>query len=271
MGTSSEPNQNIRGYEPGEIDAKGCVTVDIVIADLGVPLQALIDSQYVDSKTMSHRPGMILKYLPYLYDGITGKLLTGGLYLFDTYENAKDYVRWASEEFQVGEPKVKFTEQPMFKSFTAQVWKVIGAHSFAPVEEHAVGRLQTWSCSEPDAESKLQSLYPKVKNAAESGNAASVWLLYDPGTKKVGLQMAFRKQGVAEPAAAARDLRDAGWTTLGDALSQQLHLKPLFDRTGVLLTLWLPRSRAAGGSELAIPYYPVVPDISYEYFRGSTH
>ncbi|KAI6779272.1 uncharacterized protein J7T54_001002 [Emericellopsis cladophorae] len=252
MSTSSEPNQNIRGYEPGEIAAKGCVTVDIVIADLGVTLQALIDSQYVDSKTMSHRPGIILKYLPYLYDGITGKLLTGGLYLFDTYEDAKDYIRWASEEFEVGEPKVKFTEQPMFKSFTDQVWK-------------------TWSCSEPDAEPKLQSLYAKVKNAAETGNAASVWLLYDPSTRKVGLQLAFRKQGVAEPSAAARDLRDAGWTALGDVLSQQLHLKPLFDRTGVLLTLWLPRSRAAGGSELAIPYYPVVPDISHNYFRGSTH
>jgi hypothetical protein len=245
------------------------MTVQIVVADLGVPLQALIDAQYLDSKIMSERPGMIMKCLPYLYDAVTGKLLTGGAYLFETYENAKDYARWACEEFEVGEPKVKFPEQPMFKSFEGQTWKVIGAQSFAPIQEHAIARLQTWSSSEPDTEDKLQTLYTKLKSEAENEGVASVWLLYDPDTEEVGLQLGFKRHGAAEPAAALRDLQAASMSTLGDWLSQQLPAKPLFDRTSVLLTLWLPKSRAAGGSELAIPYYPVVPDITHDYFRGS--
>ena len=66
--TASHLNKAISGYEPGEIPAQDCTTAEIVMAGLGAPLQAFIDGQYLDSKIMSRRPGMHLKYLPYLYD-----------------------------------------------------------------------------------------------------------------------------------------------------------------------------------------------------------
>lgn len=242
------------------------MTAQIVAAGLGVPLQAFIDVQYLDSKIMSQRPGMYLKYLPYLYDGVSGKLLTGGSYLFDTYENAKDYVRWASHEFEVGDPKVKFAEQPMFESFTGQVWKVIGAHSFAPIEAHAITRLQQWNCSNADAEARLRALYPDLRTAAEALGAASIWLLHHPDDNSVGMQLGFKKGGSADHVDATRTLETAReQTELSDMLSSNLDLTLSFDRTSVLLTLWLPKSRAAGGSELTIPYHPMVPDITHEH------
>ena len=259
-------NQNILGYQPGEIAAQGCTIIDIVVAGLGVSLQDFIDCQYLDSKTMSRRPGMILKFLPYLYDGVTGKLLTGGSYLFDTYENAKDYVQWANKEFEVGEPPVKFTEQPMFESVKSQVWKVIGAHGFAPIEANAVVRLQIWRCEDVDAESKLRSIYQNLKRTAENDGAASVWLLFNPDTRDIGLQLTFKKLGGYEPADATHTLHSVGLETgVAALISSNLLLEPTLDRTSMLLTLWLPQSRALGGSELAIPYYPLVPVITHNF------
>lgn len=258
-------NQNILGYQPGEIAAGGCTTIDIVVAGLGVSLKEFIDCQYLDSKIMSRRPGMVLKFLPYLYDGVTGKLLTGGSYLFDTYENAKDYIRWASEEFEVGKPPVKFTEQPMFESVKSQVWKVIGAHGFAPIEANAVVRLQMWRCADVDTESKLRAIWENLKRTAENDGAASVWLLFNPDTRDVGLQLTFKKLGGHEPADATHTLHSVGQETRVAALiASNLVLEPTFDRTSMLLTLWLPQSRELGGSELAIPYYPLVPAITHD-------
>ena len=44
-----------------------------------------------------------------------------------------------------------------------------------------------------------------------------------------------------------------------------LEVTKVVDRSSLLLTLWLPRSRQAGETELAIPWYPFVPDITHEY------
>ena len=43
-----------------------------------------------------------------------------------------------------------------------------------------------------------------------------------------------------------------------------LHLEALQDRTSFFLTLWLPRSRATGGTELTLSNYAVVPAITVQ-------
>jgi hypothetical protein len=267
---TSHLGKPISGYSPGEIQEQGCVTIEIGVAGGGVPLQIFIDTQYLDSKTMDKRPGMFIKYLPYLYNEVTGKLLAGGAYLFGTYEYAKDYLRWAGEDYEVGEPKVKFAEQPLFESFVGTSWKVIGAHSFLPIDQHSVARLMKWKCGGAAAaggiEEKLRELYPKLRAAAEQHGVASVWLLHNPDTNTVGLETGFRKIGETDAAGAAQTLNSAkNLTALGDVLTGGLDVEPIFDRTSVLLTLWLPKSRAEGGAELTIPYYPLVPDITHEH------
>ncbi|KAK9788650.1 putative Acyltransferase 3 domain-containing protein [Seiridium cardinale] len=259
-------NSNVLGYERGEIPVKGAVTAEIIVAGLGVPLQAFIDGQYLDSKIMSERPGMYLKYLPYQYDAVTGKLVSGGSYLFETWESAKDYVSWANEDFQVGDPKVSFWDQPMFESHNGRVWKVIGAHNFASVEENAVARLQQWTCQAANIETSLRQAYPSIRRAAEAEGAASIWLLYSPEENVVGIQLGFKKDGASEPEYARQYLANIKkLPPIEQHLPKTLGLSKIFDRTSILLTLWLPKSRVAGGSELAIPYHPMVPDITHDH------
>lgn len=260
-------NRTIRGYELGEIPAKGAVTVEITAAGTGVPLQAFIDRQYEDSRTMDKRPGMYLKYLPYRYDEVTGQLLTGGSYLFDSFENAKDYARWTTEDFRVGDPETPFWEQPMFESTTRIVWKVIGGHNFAPMEDHAVGRLQRWKAhGTAGIEKALRDVYPSVRRDAEAQGAAAVWMLYCPEQHLVSLQLAFKKADKGDDTASVKESLDtvARKSTLEQLLPASLAVRPVFDRSSVFLTLWLPRSRAAGGTSRTIPYYPAVPAITDE-------
>ncbi|KAK2616619.1 hypothetical protein QQS21_000442 [Conoideocrella luteorostrata] len=261
---ASNLDQNVLGYELGEISARGAVTVEIVTAGHGVPLQTFIDVQYQDSKVMDKRPGMYLKYLPYRYDEVTGKLLSGGSYLFDTWENAKDYVRWTNEDFKVGDPEVKFWDQPAFESHNGTFWRVIGAHNFVPIQQHAVGRLQQWACEAIDVETVLHDIYPSLRSAAEAHGAASIWLLHNPEEKTVGIQLAFQKLGGAGDHESARQSLVAATKplSLGQFLPETFDLKPLFDRVSLFLTLWLPKSTAAGGAERTIPLYPMVPNIS---------
>ncbi|KAL2213887.1 hypothetical protein CC79DRAFT_1391782 [Sarocladium strictum] len=263
---STHLNKAIIGYEPGESSAEGCVIVEIHMPS--IPLQSFIDVQYLDSKTMSQRPGMILKYLPVLYDELNGRLLSGGAYLFETYDDARGYVQWAGEDFEVGEPKVNFTKQPAFELFEGKAWEVLGAHSFLPIDEHVVTRLMKWHVGEDAGlTTKLRDVYHLLLATAEGErNVASVWLLHDPDTGSVGLQTGFKKVGGTDEAGARRTLQTArAFNVLETMLSSALSLEPSFDRTSLLLTLWLPKSRAAGGAELTIPYYPLVPDISHEH------
>ncbi|KAJ4349340.1 uncharacterized protein N0V89_007954 [Didymosphaeria variabile] len=118
--------KSIIGYPAGLLPIGGDVTVEIV--DPPCPLQPITDAQYVDSKTMSRGPGMHTKYLPYIYSAVNGKLVTGGSYAFDTFGNARDYARWATEDFEVGEEgkKIKIWDQPMFESHRSWVWQVLG-------------------------------------------------------------------------------------------------------------------------------------------------
>ncbi|KAK8920109.1 hypothetical protein VCV18_008944 [Metarhizium anisopliae] len=260
----STSNGKVIGYETGEIPAQGVVTIVFTIGVPGIPLQACIDSQYKDSRAMDKRPGMYMKYLPFRYDEITAKQFTGGSYLFDTWENAKEYDRWLREDYEAGdEPKTKFLERQLFEEPSCQVWKVIGAHSFVPIEEHAVGRLQYWSCDVADAETTLREHYKKLKDAAEAQNAAAFWLFYNAEDKKFGIQLAFKKQDGNDESAARRSVAAvAAKPGLEQLLPKDFVSKSLFDRAGLFLTTWLPKSRAAGGCARLIPNYPLVPAIT---------
>ncbi|KAH8168453.1 hypothetical protein LIA77_11717 [Sarocladium implicatum] len=247
--TQTHLNKKIEGYELGGVRATGAITSELIVAGTGVPLQAFIDAQYLDSITMSRQPGMYHKYLPYLYDEVTGKLISGGRYLFDTYEDAKEYVRWLKEEFEL--------------------WKTVGAYNFTLIGDHALGRLQKWeyTSSEEEIQLKLRALYPELRDAASARGASSVWLMYDPEKRTVGLQLAFAKSAAHRDAAGVQqDLvlaRQKG--AVGEILSESLATQPVYDRTSIFLTLWLAKSIAADGPELTIPYYPIVPDITHEY------
>lgn len=240
-----------------------------MIKGVGVPMQSLLDVQYIDSKTMDKRPGMQVKYLPYDYDE-TGKPATGGAYIFDTYEDAQEYARWGNEDFVVPDGH-RFWEQPMFESHSGQVWKVVGAFNFTETQEHALARLQQWEYTgkeDEDVEDALKKLYPSLKETAQQQGTTSIWVLFSPSYKRVGVELGFGKVSKEVNEETAKESLKVvrakegfdGWFPKGG-----LEVNKVVDKSSLLLTLWLPRSRQAGGTELAIPWYPFVPDITHEH------
>ncbi|KAF4978205.1 hypothetical protein FZEAL_5366 [Fusarium zealandicum] len=262
---SSTSNQQALSYDAGKVQAQGVFTSEIHI-EARVSLQDVWNNQYHGSKKMGKRPGMYLKYLPCRFHEVSGDVLTGGLYLFKTKEEAEDYQNWTSNEFEVGEPKTTFWKQPLFKSVSHWTWNVVGAHNFVPVEEHDLGRFQRWTYDNEegykskDAESLLRQLYPVLKDAAENRGAASFWLLHHPQDKMIAVQLSFANTDGNDPDSIGEALASvAEQSSLSDVFPDKLNARILLDRTSPYLALWFPLSESDDGIDMACPNFPDLP------------
>ncbi|KAM5354896.1 hypothetical protein ACJ41O_001542 [Fusarium nematophilum] len=254
--SSSTPGEKPLSYDAGEIHVEGAFTAEIRIA-ARVSLQDVWKNQSMASQIMGQRPGMYLKYLPSRYDEVTGDMLTGGSYLFRTLQDAKDFRNWTSNEFLLGEPKTNFWDQPLFEKAVHWSWSVIGAFNFTPVDNHGVGHLQRWTYDCEDAESILREIYPDIKDAAKEQGATSIWLLHRPEEKMIGLQLSFPKS--------ERDDYDSGrealasvtkQSSLGELLPDVLKARLDYDRTSMVLALWLPLTKVSEGVHVECPNFP---------------
>ncbi|KAE8378002.1 hypothetical protein BDV26DRAFT_292604 [Aspergillus bertholletiae] len=255
-------SSNVRAYKLGEIHA-GAAFTSLIRMSPSLSLQEIVNFQDGHRETMDTRPGMYLKYLPHRVDSLTGHYLTGGAYLFDTYENALDYGTWTTETYEVGEPKVKFWSQPVFQEAVRSIWRVIGAYNFDPVETHAVGRFQEWSYTDDgqDAVERLKAIYPTLKDSARAQGSAALWLLHQPDEKKIAIQLAFAKSPTMENQEQYLKLVERN-TSLAHHFPVELQTEILFDRTSWFLSLWLPRSRLEGGVHQLTPNTPMLPAVT---------
>lgn len=255
---SQSADKPVLSYKAGVIHAAGACTTEIHI-EARVSIQDVWNDQYHGSQVMGKRPGMYLKYLPARFHEVSGDLLTGGAYLFRTFEEAKDYENWTTNDFEVGEPKTTFWNQPLFKSVNLWVWRVIGAHNFTPVDGHAIGRFQRWTYDIKDAESILQQHYPVLKDAAESRGAESFWLLHCPESKMFAVQLSFPKpQGDDFDSIQQGVLSVAEQSSIGDVFPDVLKAEIVLDRTSPYLALWLPLEGSDEGVNVKSPAFPTV-------------
>ncbi|KAI5455623.1 hypothetical protein BGZ63DRAFT_497395 [Mariannaea sp. PMI_226] len=248
----------ILSYESGEIPVQGAFTAEIHI-EARVSLRDMWNDQYQGSQVMGKRPGMYLKYLPGRYHEISGDVLTGGSYLFNTFEEAEEYESWTSSDFKVGEPEVIFWNQPLFKSASHWTWKVIGAHNFKPVDQHAVGRFQRWKYdyNNDNTRSLLCQLYPVLKDGAEQRGATSFWLLYSPKDRMIAIQLSFPKPEALDYDSIQETVQLVSHKpSLGDIFPEALATRLLVDRTSPFLALWLPLAESPKGVHVACPIIP---------------
>ncbi|KAF4993084.1 hypothetical protein FGRMN_6699 [Fusarium graminum] len=253
---SSEAKGNTSNYDAGHINAKGAFTAEIHIT-ARVGLEDMWHSQYAGSQVMGTRPGMQIKYLVTKYHPINGDLLTGGCYLFDTFEHAKEFEDWTTNEFEVGEPKTPYWKQPLFNSVDTFSWKVIGAHNFTPVQEHGIGRMQRWTYHHVGVESILTQLYPVLKDAAEKRGAAAFWLLHFPEDQMIGIHMSFLKpenDGVKALQVAIQAVTKTA--SIASLFPDAFELEALFDRTSIYYALWQPLADDTKGVKVVSPHFP---------------
>ncbi|MYT29655.1 MULTISPECIES: hypothetical protein [unclassified Streptomyces] len=95
-------------------------------------VQRLVDLLEIERRSMDVRPGMRHKYTPLRYAPVTGAPQIGGRYLFDTWENVRDYEQFTSQELEF-EPGVKFWDRPFFLGVDRRLWRVAGAEDFLPL------------------------------------------------------------------------------------------------------------------------------------------
>lgn len=251
---------HIRGYETGPIQADAAFTSDFAIPD-DIPMQRLVNMLEIERRSMDVRPGMRHKYTPLRFDPATGAHQVGGRYLFDTWENVVDYNEFTSKELEF-EPGVKFWDRPFFFGVDRHIWRVTGAHDLTPLATtHHLSRLERWTYTGDDVERLLEQAWPAVRKDAERQGLASVWLLFQPEEKQIGILTVASKADGKDPAEAASRSITAleQMESSGRLLPAELGLEKVFDRTSLILAMWLPESRLAGGSPSAYPNVPVHP------------
>jgi hypothetical protein len=156
---------------------------------------------------------------------------------------------------------VKFWDRPFFLGIDRHTWRVTGAYDFAPLATHYVNRLERWTYTGGNPQRLLEAAWPTVRENAGWQGLASVWLLFQPAEGQIGILTVAAKADAGETAdAAARSLTALERAeSMGQFLPAELGAEKVFDRTGLILTMWLPLSRLAGGSPSAFPAAPVHP------------
>lgn len=254
MATHAYGTGPIKGYEVGPIPMEAAFTSDFPLA-AGVGVQEIVDKQEVERRVMDVRPGMYAKYMPSRIDagaaaGSAGTHFTGGRYLFETWDDVLDYERFTSEELEF-EPGVKFWSRSFFLDVERFVWRVAGAHNFLPLEEHHVSRFERFRYAyEGDAGVVVQRAWASLRDEAEARGLGAVWLLHQPEQRLIGIHSVASRD-----ASAALEAQ----VSLGSLLPGSLAVGRYFDRTSRILSLWLPKSRLAGGVPSAYPMSPPLP------------
>lgn len=250
----------ILGYGTGPITCRAAFTSDFAVpADM--PVQQLVNNVENERPSMDIRPGMRHKYMPLRFDPATGAHLVGGRYLFDSWDDVVDYVRFTSTELEF-EPGVKFWDRPFFLGIDKHAWHVVGAHDFTPMAStHYVNRLERFTYIGVDIGGRLAAAWPTIREAAEAQGLASAWLLYQPDEHEIGIvTVAAQVAGSDDTDTASRSLAWLEHTeSLARFLPPELAPHKVFDRTSLNLSLWLPWSRDAGGTPSAFPTFPVHP------------
>ncbi|KAJ5623807.1 hypothetical protein N7510_000116 [Penicillium lagena] len=257
----------IQGYNLGEINCKAAFTSEFAL-DYDGPLQNVVNMQEQERRQMDDRPGMYLKYLPCRYDAVTGSLLVGGGYLFDSQDHVKEYVDWTTHTFEVGEgeTKSKFWSRPLFKDVKHRCWDVIGACNFTLPDQHDVIRFQRWTYSEEgaaDAATLLKKMYPKIRDTAKKQGSGAIWLLIRPSDQLIGLVTASSRTNSDSHMTGYRSIADLErQPPFDEHFPSNLRYALVYDRISFLLTIWLPLSRRAGGVPQVTPNFPLLPAVT---------
>lgn len=261
----------------GDISAGGAFTCDLtlpgsVVVDAPEPIAAGLER---DRMLMARQPGMLRKHVPLRFDQVTGNLLSGGRYLFDTEEHAKKYKTFV-ETFTLD--GVKFLERPYFLDHDCHSWSVIRARDFVDIHtSQVVLRTERWHVPASNQSKALEDRWPAIRAGALARGLTSVWLLYNKHERLAALVYFSNRLVPKNPATPDFVTLTALETAppLGDLLSDLSYTK-VFDRTQWSWTIWFPFLAGDHGEPSLWPHSPPLPepfsgDGVCEVSRGESH
>ncbi len=223
---------------PGPIDARGAMLGDFeVVGDM--PPNGVAAAIERDRPFFVAHPGFYRKLIP-LRREADGTIFSGGRYLFRTYEQAVDFVRWFRDEFRL-DGKL-FIEREWVKNFTRLTFHVLGAHDFADIHDsQVVVRAQRWTFN-GERGGALEAAWPAIRERAAQAGLASVWLLFSDERREAGLITTANRVGAcdsATPEFASLAALEAQ-ASAAEEIGRQDWARRTFDRTGWVFTIWFP-------------------------------
>jgi len=209
-----------------------------------------------DRMYMAEQPGMQTKHLPLRIDTNTGNLMSGGRYLFDTFEEAQDYKNWVTNDFVLD--GVHFLQRPIFLAPECHAWAVIGVKEFAPVEQQIIMRTERWLVPAGNLKQQLKQRWDDVKDEAEARGMTSVWLTYNDDERLA--QLVYFTDRIVPANPNAPDFASLGALEGATPLGHFFNgWAKTFDRTQWVLTIWFPFETGDHGAPSLWPHSPPFP------------
>lgn len=246
-----------------EVGAVECGAMIVELFDVAgsEDATAIVDSIEADRPHYTTRPGLVRKLLPLAIDAATGKVTSGGCYLFASLENAQAYLRWTGEEYRVDD--LLFHERPFVANLSCFVGSVVGAHDFDSLQTaQASVRIQLWQAPTHRAGQIARAAWRELKAAAEEMSLSGIWLAFEPDTDRIALITVIHRTESARG-----DDYDA-WNRLssepstGNVLSKDAALASVHDACMWIFTVWQPPRN--GTQTLGLwPNSPPLPSPDY--------
>ena len=263
--------------EPSDAPPRGAFTCDFGLSSdpLLLPPEQVAPSIERDRMYMSARPGMLHKHIPISFDA-NHNAFSGGRYLFDTAEHAREYRDWVFNSYVLD--GIHFLKRPYFLSPECHAWTVIGAHDFGDVHNsQIVLRTERWSLANARQPVwTLEHKFAAILAAAQARGLTSVWLLYDQEEALASLVYFAGRAGPSDPRMPDMASLDAlgNAPRLGEIFDDQ-NWKQTFDRTQWVLTIWFPFALGDRGEPSLWPntppfYQPYQNDGVCEVSRGES-
>jgi hypothetical protein len=251
----------------GDVGAVECGAVIVELFDVAGSDDeaAIVDSIEADRPHYTLRPGLVRKLLPLAIDATTGKVTSGGAYLFDSVQNAKAYLRWTGEEYRVD--GLLFHERPFVANLSCFIGPVVGAHDFDSFETaQASLRIQIWQAPTHQAGQIARAAWQALKRGAEEAGLSGIWLAFEPDSDRIALITVIRRtEGVLGDDYDAWDRLNSK-QSIGDVLSNGTALTSLHDACMWIFTIWQPPQD--GIQKLGL--WPNSPPLPSPAYHGST-
>jgi len=124
-----------------------------------------------------------------------------------------------------------------------------------------VGRFERWRLADGRPGELPERAWPALRDRAEEEGLSSAWLLHNEERRVVGLFTVAGRVESDDPSASASASLAAleAMPSLGGAFEARGGAKKVFDRTSLLLNIWLPLSGQAGGVPRISPFSPPLP------------
>lgn len=241
----------MNNYGIGPIEVKGCRTSEMLLSPS--PPDQVIELIETDRKIMAQHPGLHIKLLPLYLESESAPVMTGGAYLFDTYDNAVSFDNWLMKDLVVD--GVKYTEREILLDMSSQVWHVAGAYNLKDFySKQSIMRVEEWNIPVPCTSDQLAREWQTLIDTAVRADYSAVWLMHDDKHEKISVITTFESGMCPKKTEGANIFSQLN---LIPRISENLELvaeaKKTFDRTSYVFNVWFP---ITGSSKDQEPLWP---------------